>query len=438
MKSKCLISAALILLHFSPYAQITFQKTFGDTSYQSGLAVKQCFDGGYILTGYSDPGSALLIRTNAEGDTLWTRTYGEKICGFDVIQTPDSNFVISGFQNIWTPYMHLIKIDALGNTLWTRAPCLDWGQAIQQTFDGNLLIAGFGIAKTDSLGITIWCRNLEFQAMYLIETADSNYVIAGCGYGNDEGTMYLEKRNREGGRYWLKTFEGSYFNISNNILAQTTGGGYIMVGRSLDGSHLLLHKTDANGDLIWTEEIEGYTGTSVIQTRDGGFAVGGYSNAVNSQMIIMKVDSNATFQWVNNFGPGGENQGNSICQTNDGGFVLAGRSTLSQTGNTDVLLVKTDSLGHLLTSGLPGPFEQTQITIYPNPFHSTTTIQFNTFLENADIILYNLYGQAVKSARNNFSQQVEINREGLPAGLYFIRIIKNHRMISSEKLVISD
>jgi hypothetical protein len=438
MKTKYLVTVWFILIHISMYAQITFQTTFGDANYQSGLAVKQCFDGGYILTGYSAPDSGLLIRTNKQGELLWTRTFGSKICGFDVIQTPDSNFVICGFQNIWTPYMHLIKVDAHGNTLWTSFPTQSWGQAMQQTFEGNFIIAGVKLILTDSLGSGLWGKNLEFQAMYVIQAADSNYVVAGCGYESNEGIMYLEKRDTVGSLIWRKTFEGSYFNISNNILAQTNTGGYILVGRSLQSGQLLIIKTDANGDLIWTEEIEGYTGTSILPTRDGGLVVGGYSNAVHSQMIILKIDSNATLQWINHFGFADDNEANSIQQTFDGGFILTGKTTSSATGNTDVYLVKTDSLGNILSTGFSDPAETTNLIIYPNPFHTSTTIEFNTQLENADIILYNLYGQVVKSMHNIFSQQVEFNREGLPSGIYFINIIKNQNVIATEKIIITD
>jgi len=438
MKTKFGITGWLIFLHISLYSQITFQKSYGDANYQSGLAVKQCFDGGYILTGYSAPDSGLLIRTNDIGDILWARTFGSKICGFDVIQTPDSNFVICGFQNIWTPYMHLIKVDAHGNTLWTSFPCQYWGQAMQQTFDGNFIIAGDNLVKADSLGSTIWCRNLEFQAIYLIQAVDSNYVIAGCGYGDNDGLMYLEKRDTAGLKIWRKTFEGSYFNISNNILVQTNSGGYILIGRGLESGQLLIIKTDANGDLIWTEEIVGYTGTSVIQTRDGEFAVGGYTNSANSKMIILKIDSNATLQWLHNFGLADENMGNSIQQTTDGGFILTGNSTWSGTQNTDVFLVKTDSLGNILSTGFSDPEEINKVDIYPNPFHSSTTVQFNNPTNNADIIIYNQLGQVVKSITHISTQRIEIYRDGLPSGIYFISITNNNKVISTQKLVITD
>jgi len=60
--------------------------------------------------------------------------------------------------------VYLIKIDSLGDTLWTRTygfeDCNDWGRSVSQTLDGGYIIAGYKVhlvgdvylIKTDSFG----------------------------------------------------------------------------------------------------------------------------------------------------------------------------------------------------------------------------------------------------------------------------------------------
>lgn len=85
-------------------AQITFQKAFGGTAIDFGKSVRQTSDGGYILAGTTTSSGSggqdiLVIKTNAAGDTTWTRTFGgstDNDYGFCVQQTTDSGYIVSG------------------------------------------------------------------------------------------------------------------------------------------------------------------------------------------------------------------------------------------------------------------------------------------------------------------------------------------------------
>jgi hypothetical protein len=129
-------------------------KTYGGIDYDAGRAVQQTTDGGYIIAGRtssSGAGSAdvYLIKTNADGDTLWTRTYGgaDGDDGYSVQQISDSGYIIAGITysfGFW-PDVYLIKTDSLGDTLWTKTygeVDIDEGDSVQETIDGGYIIAG--------------------------------------------------------------------------------------------------------------------------------------------------------------------------------------------------------------------------------------------------------------------------------------------------------
>ena len=120
----------LSLIHFS-FAQITFQKTFEGANFVYGNSIQPTYDGGYIITGYT-PGlvgvlyaKACLLKINKNGDTLWTKTFGDSSndVGYSVRQTNDGGFIIGGTKNIQNQAFsdaYLVKTDSLGNLLWSK------------------------------------------------------------------------------------------------------------------------------------------------------------------------------------------------------------------------------------------------------------------------------------------------------------------------------
>jgi hypothetical protein len=142
-----------------------------------GNSVQQTSDGGYIIAGAYDylgaNSQVYLIRTNASGDTLWTRTYGGPSYDFGntVQQTSDGGYIVAGytcsFANGYQVY--LVKTNASGDTLWTRTyggASDDYGNSVQQTQDRGYIVAGW----TNSFG--------KGTQVYLIKT-DKNGIAKG-------------------------------------------------------------------------------------------------------------------------------------------------------------------------------------------------------------------------------------------------------------------
>ena len=76
------------------------------------------------------------------------------------------------------------------------------------------------------------------------------------------------------------------------------------------------------------------------------------------------------------------------------------------------------------------------VQIYPNPFTSETTIDFNADYKNATLKIIDVLGKELK--RINFSgKQVILEREELKAGMYFIQIISENKIISTNKIIIN-
>jgi len=169
--------------------------------------------------------------------------------------------------------------------------------------------------------------------------------------------------------HFCKTIRGPE-NEWGNSLIQTADGGYAIGGTTTSFgaglSDAYLVKLDANGNLQWTKTIGGKDfedGYSLIQTADGGYAIAGATNSFGTggyDVYVVKLDANGNLQWTKTIGGKKEDVGlMSLIQTADGGYAIAGATNSFGTGNGDVYVVKLDANGKLQwTKTIGGPGDE--------------------------------------------------------------------------------
>ncbi len=132
-----------------------WNKFFGGDDADRGYAVQQTTDGGYILTGYTGSFGAglydmLLIKTDPSGNAEWTKTFGGtgRDYGNSVQQTIDGGFIALGYTlsfGAGGDDFYLVKTDANGNEEWFKTyggSASDVGFFVRQTNDGGLIMTG--------------------------------------------------------------------------------------------------------------------------------------------------------------------------------------------------------------------------------------------------------------------------------------------------------
>ncbi|MCK5843210.1 MAG: PQQ-like beta-propeller repeat protein, partial [Victivallales bacterium] len=395
-----------------------WERTYGGSHYDHGESVAQTSDGGYIVSGETCSFGAgnndvYLVKIDAEGDTIWTRTYGgdENEYGKSVAQTSDGGYIVAGYTYSFGAGefdVYLIKTDSEGDTIWTRTyggSNWDWGESVAQTSDGGYIIAGgtksFGagerdvyLVKTDALGDTLWTRTYggsdEDYGYSIALTTDGGFIIAGYteSFGAGRSDVYLIKTDGGGDTIWTRTYGGIYSDLGYSV-ALTSDGGHIIAGMTksfgADSADIYLIKTDTSGDTIWTRTYGGSEsdyGWSIAQTTDGGYIVAGWTKSFGAgehDVYLVKTDSDGDTLWTRTYGGSESDVVYSVAQTTYGGYIVAGWTHSFGAGGSDFYLIKTNSLGFTAIGESPSARpEEIAINAYPNPFNSTITITLET------------------------------------------------------------
>jgi hypothetical protein len=279
---------SVYLIKIDPSGDTLWTRSYGGDEIDFSRSVIQTLDGGYIISGGTTSFGAgffdvYLIKTNSQGETLWTKTYGDTAFNVSssVQQTFDGGYIITGWSNVISPgtyNVYLIKTDANGDTLWTRTyggSMSSRGKSVQQTSDGGYIITGYiesisgffdvYLIKTDSNGDTLWTRTYggaySDEGNSVQQTSDGGYVVTGkiASSGPQSADVYLFKTDPSGITQWTRTYGGTSQDEGFCIL-QTPDGGYIITGiknYSLwsDTSDVYLIKTDEHGLVVGIEEV---------------------------------------------------------------------------------------------------------------------------------------------------------------------------------------
>jgi len=422
-----------------------------------GYSAQQTTDGGYIVTGFydmlSDSCAAYLVRTDAYGDTVWTRRF-VGAGGSWVQQTADSGFVVVGGVDtgIW-----LVKTAADGDTLWTRIyPGNNAANMVEQTADGGFVMAGTAsysspnggdvyVVKTDADGDTVWTRTYgglrDDEGISIRQTGDHGYVVAATtlSFGAPGQNIWLIRTDSMGDTLWTRVFGGDSADYGG-WAQQTTDGGFFVAGWTWSYSpspEAYLIKTDAVGDTLWTRTIGGlgwFEGMSGQQMKDGGYiVVGGWEDTTGDiDVLLVRTDANGDTLWTRTIGGTSLDLGLSVRQTADGGYVVCGETYSFGEGGADFYLIKTDENGNLAVAepkANPPRKPDLSLTCAPSPFSGSTTISlsFQALDANpASLRIYDVQGRLVRTLAVNQAAQTMWDGSDdaghlLPSGTYLVR-----------------
>ena len=269
-----LVIIGVVTFGFTQPPDTIWTRTHGGAADDVGNSIKQTPDGGYIITGYeSYPpvyGRMFLSKTDAAGDTVWSKRFflGYSPHGRCVCEISDVGYVVAG--DAWSAmprnFCLLVRTDAKGDILWSKSYGPDYTNSrltsVMQTGDSGFVACGFKgptwrskalwIVQTDSQGDSVGANEYgdsltERSGNSMRLTNDSGYTITGTCLEQVNYDLFLFKTNETGDSLWCVSCGGAAPDSGNEV-QQTDDGGYIVVGCT--------ESCGAGGSDVWLLKFE--------------------------------------------------------------------------------------------------------------------------------------------------------------------------------------
>ncbi len=394
-------------------------------------------DGGIVAVGYTYSFGAgdvdlFAVKTDAFGDTLWTRSFGGARAdyGYDVCETSAGAYVLAGYtmsRGAGAQDVYLVAVEADGDTLWTRTfggAGLDEARSVCFTSDGFLVVAGqtdsFGaglgdvyLLKVNVDGDTLWTRTFggadSDWADAVCETADGCYGASGTtGSFNASRDAYMVKVDPAGGLVWQNRFGSSTLyreDYGAGVCALADGGmaatGWRTDQDQLDPCQLSLLVVGTGGGAVdYRRYADPYIeyGSSICTTPAGDYIIcGGAKNTTThrNDLFLLKRVVGTGWVWSELMGGAGSDWGCSVVGAEPDYYIVAGYTESSGNGSFDGWLLKLSES----TASVPDPVQTTRLLLdvpRPNPFSPATTLRFNLPARlAAELAVYDAGGRRV-------------------------------------------
>jgi len=327
-----------MLLSVQLHAQSVFPnfvRSYGGTDTEIPLSFISLPDSGYVISASTrsfGPGNTniYIIRTNRNGDTLWTRVIGNGgESGCRVSLTSGQELILANTQTLLNGNgSNLMKLGLNGNVIWSKA---------------------YGGGDPDFI-------------YDVKQTNDHGYIAVGNSSVNPApyNDLFIMKTDSNGFLQWGRHFGGSNYEWGMSVVC-LPGGGCLAAGStsSYNGSpnnalDAMLLRTDNAGNLLWAKRYsiapKTARGFKVLSLNDGGFLLTGLmdGSGSNNDIFLLRTDSLGNSLWAKQYIKAfSESIGNIISVPNNG-FLISAQTASVSGADWDIYLIRTDSLGDTL------------------------------------------------------------------------------------------
>ncbi|HQW24030.1 MAG TPA: T9SS type A sorting domain-containing protein [Bacteroidia bacterium] len=311
-------------------------------------------------------------------DTAFIRTYGginfEEFR--DIVQTPDSGFMMAGITNGYgqgSNAIYVVKTTKDGTHMWSRAlggAAADLAYSISADASGNYYIAG-----TSSSGGNggydgyLVCLNVsgdvqwekyyggsDWDFIYSVKVMpDQSILLAGESYtfsdgGSDAWVLHL---NSVGDTLWTKHFGSTGNDAFKDINVSSSAiylAGYVD-STDANGHDGFLVKLDYDGNEIWNQRYSNL-GKDILNgsvfVPSGNIIIYGATapfDSVKNDIWVELIDTNGVSIWQNNSGSSEDDYANKIIPIRNNDMVIVGQKDPSGLGRKCMYLARYDETG---------------------------------------------------------------------------------------------
>ncbi|MFN0174411.1 MAG: hypothetical protein ACKVU0_07190 [Saprospiraceae bacterium] len=404
MKKTLTLAFLAFLLHFQTLAQ-PVQIFLGEAGRDIIQQLTPSPDGNFYAVGSRTVGSApskiWLLKIGTDAQIIWEKTYtlnnnDFEEHGFGLSILPDGNLIITGVQrsdDVFDPEMALaLKTDAQGNQVWKRTYANVTAVFDATPVGNNIMLVGWSdytgstdggqILLVNSNGILQWKLPIEVvnqtKVRRIFPTSDGKLLLVGRSNAIGVGFegIFLRKIELDGSEIWQKTedlsWEEPYSFSSSDFYNRPLGAA-----QQPDGSIWITHPTEyyadiallhfsATGDLL-AKKIYGSPNTQELPyslqiLTDGKILLSGEASGsdfpINYQGFAMLTDPNGLELWRHYYGTNSSSERLFGSATLSNGDLLFVGGSNQQAGGgaelSDGWLLRTESDGNALPWAIQG------------------------------------------------------------------------------------
>lgn len=423
----------------------------------------------YILGAVRDSAQSYnyaTIKYNSNGDTVWVRKYNnvnesDRPAAMDV--NANGNVAVTGRTDV-NPDDTIAQYD-FGTVVYNSAGVQQWATtynwggntidepvAVKITATGNVYVTGrsqvagvddITTIKYNSAGVQQWAQlyngGTDRNEAMLVDGNENVYICGRATPNNDGFDGLLLKYDANGNQQWAKTFNGSANGDDRfDRIALDADGNIVVAGKTdVDNTvgvnfDYLVVKYDANGNELWDttwayspisdDAVNGLT----VDNSNNIYVTGESYTGTSYSYATVIYGSNAQVLIYNN--AQGDDKAKAIAVSGTAVYATGG-----STGNGtqyDATTVKYD-----LGTGIKEALANNNIQVYPNPSSSYTNVKITSVI-NDDMLLVviDVTGKAI--IKTFPRAQMQLSTQGMSAGIYFVNLVQDERIIASQKLIV--
>lgn len=354
---------------------IPFEKTYGGAlvDYAAGAVVLEdhIYMVGTSKSLQAVSGGLALTKIDASGNRIFEIAYGGTTLdiGTNICKTSDGNLLLLGMTSLPTTTgtqvdIFILKVNANGDTLWTKiygdATQFDVAEGLLETDNGDILILGstyngstndFKLLRLDGQGNLLWQKiyNSPYkdEGINIAAAENNQYILLGRRQDGDDD-FYAMKIDGQGNLIWENTYGTPQYEQAHSI-TKTSDGNFLLCGHSsgLDILHnLYLTKITTDGLVLYEKHYGGEKhdgGTSAIELSNGHLLLAGETDSYgNASKRAYFIETDATGEIIEELSFGGDlaDKFSAIVELDDAYYLIGESASFSATGAGDVYVVK--------------------------------------------------------------------------------------------------
>ncbi|GAA4378790.1 T9SS type A sorting domain-containing protein [Hymenobacter koreensis] len=420
-------------------AQVRWQRTFGRaTSNEAASELLPLRAGGYLIVGRQEfPARVYLVRTNSQGDTLWTRRFA--IRGFEVLYTgracedPSGRVLITGDgvminnnSSNGDAFLMLVDTNARGDSLWTRrttGPTHDMYYDVTLDSNNNFFLSAGLMTQSQLLRIAASGQVLQ-QILPPPNTAVSCIVKVPGGFWVTSPNFFTPANARFRFVSDAGVFGATKPYLPGNLICYfltAAEPGYVLMGG--DGR---LIKLTTDMDTVWSRQLRYFQRLPSVRhvrvTPDNNYvALAENYTPGGMSLSLHKLTRHGQQLRDTLFYRGDNTYAAGLAVGAAGDYVFAASLQTGTIGRGDIGLASLRPWSTVLATGPAASITHT-LEAWPNPTSEFVTLRLPRPLVGK-IELHNTLGQLMRAwpaAPSVSSTGQQVSLAGLASGLYLL------------------